>query len=61
MLTHLPDFTAFDSLLKRPYPRCSWSPRAVARRVKLSRERDARRQMMRMLANSKQRHGRLLG
>jgi hypothetical protein len=60
MLTHLPDFDAIQSLLKRPYPRTSWTPRAIARRLKLSRERDARREMMRMLANSKQRHGRLL-
>jgi hypothetical protein len=50
----------FASVLKRPYPRCSWTPRAIARRVKLSREREALRQMMRMLANSKQRCGRLL-
>jgi hypothetical protein len=60
MLTHMPDFDAMRSILKRPYPRTSWTPRAVARRVKLSDERDARRAMMRMLANSKQRHGRLL-
>lgn len=39
------------SILKRPYPRVSWSPRAVARRVKLNRERDARRRMMRQLRN----------
>lgn len=60
MITSSDHHDAWTALMKRPYPRMSMTPRAIARRVRRNRDREELRQYMQQLARSKQRHGVLL-